>query len=49
MPEGIVMSGGFAYRADMPLQGASATDAGAQDGTVVDTSEGGEDLMRQMF
>ena len=49
MPEGIVMSGGFAYRADMPLQGASATDAGTQDGTVVDTSEGGEDLMRQMF
>ena len=49
MPDGIVMSGGFAYRADMPLEGVSATDANAQDNTVVDTSEGGEDLMRQMF
>ena len=49
MPDGIIMSGNFAYRADMPLEGVSATDADAQDGTVVDTSEGGEDLMRQMF
>lgn len=49
MPDGIVMSGGFAYRADMPLEGVSATEPDAQDGTVVDTSEGGEDLMRQMF
>ncbi len=49
MPDGIVMSGGFAYRADMPLEGVSATAPDAGDGTVVDTSEGGEDLMRQMF
>lgn len=49
MPDGIIMSGGLAYRADQPLEGVSATAAEAQDATVVDTSQGGEDLMRQMF
>ncbi|GHU94026.1 penicillin-binding protein [Deltaproteobacteria bacterium] len=50
MPEGIVMSGGFAYRADMPLQGIAATDVQtAVDDAGAKTSEGGEDLMRQMF
>lgn len=49
MPPGIVMSGGLAYRADMPMQGVSAT-SGAESGaggTVADTAEDGEDLMRQ--
>ena len=50
MPEGIVMSDGLAFRADQPMQGASATaGATAPEGAPVDTSEGGEDLMRQMF
>ena len=31
------------------MQGASATSPTTADGTAVDTSEGGEDLMRQMF
>ena len=48
MPEGIVMSGNMAYRADQPLEGVSATD-GLEDGPGEDTSEGGEDLMRQVF
>ncbi|MBE6441199.1 MAG: PBP1A family penicillin-binding protein [Desulfovibrio desulfuricans] len=47
MPEGIVMSGGLAYRADMPMQGASAMEESTSDGSVVDTSDDGEDLMRQ--
>ena len=47
MPDGIVMSGGLAYRADMPIQGASALDASITDGSVADTSDDGEDLMRQ--
>ena len=47
MPEGIVMSGGLAYRADMPIQGTSATEASAGDGSVEDTADDGEDLMRQ--
>ncbi|WP_300925400.1 penicillin-binding protein 1A [uncultured Desulfovibrio sp.] len=49
MPDGIVMSGNMAYRADQPMEGVSATDnvAGAPGGE--DTSEGGEDLMRQIF
>ena len=49
MPEGIVMSDGLAFKADQPIQGASATAQGAPEGAPVDTSEGGEDLMRQMF
>ena len=50
MPEGIVMADGLAFKADQPMQGASAT-AGATspEGAAMDTSEGGEDLMRQMF
>ncbi|MDR2573128.1 MAG: PBP1A family penicillin-binding protein [Desulfovibrio sp.] len=48
MPDGIVMQDSFAYRSDMPLEGRAATDEeGAQVGR--DTSEGGENLMRQMF
>lgn len=47
-PEGIVMQDGLAYRSDMPLEGRAATDGeGAQ--ALKDTSEGGENLMRQMF
>lgn len=51
MPDGIVMSGGFAYRADMPLAGASATDGyeSGGEGGGGEASEGAEDLMRQMF
>jgi len=49
MPEGIVMSDGLAFKADQPIQGASATAATTPEGAPVDTSEGGEDLMRQMF
>ena len=48
MPEGIVMSGNMAYRADQPMEGVSATD-GLEEGPGEDTSEGGEDLMRQIF
>ncbi|WP_165079451.1 MULTISPECIES: PBP1A family penicillin-binding protein [unclassified Desulfovibrio] len=48
MPEGIVMSGNMAYRADQPMEGVSATD-GLETDPGEDTSEGGEDLMRQMF
>ena len=49
MPEGIVMKDGLAFRSDMPIEGASATAASTEDDSVVDTSQGGEDLMRQMF
>lgn len=57
MPDGIVMSGGFAYRTDMPMRGASATDgySGSGNGSSApsnssqDSSAGAEDLMRQMF
>ncbi|MDD4701276.1 MAG: PBP1A family penicillin-binding protein [Desulfovibrio sp.] len=49
MPDGIIMQDGLAFRSDMPIQGASATSATTGDETVIDTSQGGEDLMRQMF
>ncbi|MDE5832394.1 MAG: PBP1A family penicillin-binding protein [Desulfovibrio sp.] len=53
MPDGIVMDGKFAYRADEPRQGMSATDGyrggGASAGGGEDSSAGAEDLMRQMF
>lgn len=52
MPEGIVMDGKFAYRADEPRQGVSATDGYRGSGAAVpagDDSAGAEDLMRQMF
>lgn len=50
MPDNIVMSGNFAYRADQPIQGASATEGReASSAPAEDTSESGEDLMRQMF
>lgn len=50
MPEGIVMSGKFAYRSDQPIYGQSATDGySAPSSTVPDNSGDGEDLMRQMF
>ncbi len=49
MPEGIVMSGNFAYRADQPLQGASATDGYEESGSAAAPSQEEEDLMRQMF
>lgn len=51
-PEGIIMSGNFAYRADQPLQGASATDGyepSESQGSNPAPAGGGEDLMRQMF
>ncbi|MDR1776354.1 MAG: PBP1A family penicillin-binding protein [Desulfovibrio sp.] len=46
-PEGIVMQDGFAYRADMPLEGRAATEESAS--APQDTSGGGEDLLRQLF
>ena len=48
-PGGVVMSGAFAYREDMPMQGASATGGTVDDGTI-DTNaiQDGEDLMRQI-
>lgn len=50
MPDGIVMSGGFAYRADMPMVGASATDGYEREETSEpDNANDAEDLMRQMF
>ncbi len=56
MPDGIIMSGNFAYRADMPMQGASATSgyasSGRSSGTAQsqsDVAASGEELMRQMF
>ena len=48
MPQGITMQGNFAYRSDMPIQGYSATSQGNQ-GTTEDTSNNGEDLLRQIF
>jgi penicillin-binding protein 1A len=47
-PEGIVMQDGLAYRSDMPLEGRAATDE-EEAQALQDTSEGGENLMRQMF
>lgn len=52
MPEGIVMSGGFAYLGDQPMQGASATGGYARSasaGAAEQAQDSGEDLMRQMF
>lgn len=53
MPEGIIMSGNFAYRADMPLKGQSATDgyAGSDSSSPESNASSGdaEDLLRQMF
>lgn len=50
MPEGIIMSGGFAYRSDMPIVGASATDGYERsEENSHDVSDDAEDLMRQMF
>lgn len=49
MPDGIVMSGNLAFRADMPMQGESAVSGGEGGGAAVDTSAEGEDIMRQMF
>lgn len=54
MPDGIVMSGNFAYLEGQPMQGASATAGyeGASQGSAPSESAqegGGEDLMRQMF
>lgn len=46
-PTGIVMSGGFAYRTDMPMEGVAALDGAPQ--SAEDTSEGGEELLRQVF
>lgn len=57
MPDNIIMSGNFAYRADQPMQGASASE-GYHDNNSGESytpnddhsaSESGEDLMRQMF
>lgn len=48
MPDGITMAEGFAYRADMPLVGVSATDGYAADAAETETA-GAEELMRQMF
>ena len=47
MPEGIVMSGGLAYRSDMPLRGDSAMEGASADAATVDTADEGENLMRQ--
>lgn len=52
MPENIVMSGRFAYRADQPMQGASASQGYQEEPAPApseESSESGEDLMRQMF
>lgn len=49
MPEGIVMSGNMAYRADQPMEGISATESLENEPGGDDTSAGGEDLMRQIF
>lgn len=59
MPEGIVMSGDIAYDASEPMTGASATGGYSGEGDSgymppssspsQDTSQQGEDLMRQMF
>lgn len=49
MPDGITMSGLFAYRSDMPMEGASATGGGEGGGHQDDSPGSGEDLMRQMF
>ncbi|MBQ3060159.1 MAG: PBP1A family penicillin-binding protein [Desulfovibrio sp.] len=49
MPDGITMIDGLAYRTDMPIQGISATSQSSEESGFTDTSEGGEDLMRQMF
>lgn len=55
-PSGIILSNGMAYRSDMPMQGLSAVEGGGdagQDGGEGDggtsESEGGEELLRQMF
>lgn len=49
-PDGIIMSGNFAYRADQPLYGQSATDGYAAPAAASgDNSADAEDLMRQMF
>lgn len=53
MPDGIIMSGKFAYRADQPMQGRSAaegTGGGQQEnGRNAAADDNGEDLMRQIF
>lgn len=53
MPDNIIMSGNFAYRADQPMQGESASEGYMGDDENVareeSSSESGEDLMRQMF
>lgn len=50
MPEGITMSGRFAYRSDEPMTGISATDGYSAPASARQEGSGdGEDLMRQMF
>lgn len=48
IPDGIIMQGNFAYRADLPLTGISATD-GYEGENGEASSQGTEDLMRQVF
>lgn len=54
MPEGMLTSGKFAYRADQPMKGISATggydgSSQAESSSAATSDDGGEDLMRQMF
>ncbi|MBQ4567858.1 MAG: PBP1A family penicillin-binding protein [Desulfovibrio sp.] len=49
MPEGITMIDGMAYRSDLPVQGVSAISQAEGEDAPTDTSQDGEDLMRQMF
>lgn len=47
MPDNIIMSGNFAYRADQPLEGVSATDGYADDNEEKEIDD--DEVMRQMF
>ncbi len=48
MPDGLVLVDGFAYRADQPLQGLSATDGQGQEPGTENSAEI-EELLRQIF
>ncbi len=51
-PDGIVMADGQAFRSDQPMEGSSAMGGsvdGGQGEEAVDTSTGGEDLLKQLY
>ncbi|MBR4742021.1 MAG: PBP1A family penicillin-binding protein, partial [Desulfovibrio sp.] len=48
-PDNIIMSGNFAYRSDMPINGSSATEGEIRERYAVESSEHNEDLIRQLF